>query len=280
MIIAHFKNTPIANAPEAVSEVINKYTEHKSYVLGYSYSGVGLKADTDIVHQHNLNNFNFKNKVIQYHSEPFRVDLNVNIRKMVIAQYHATLPEYKNCLIVRNPIDLYNPVFFPKYNNKKIRIGYSPSTLVPQSIWADKGYHETIPILNEIKEIFKDKIEIDLITNVPLPECLRRKSMCNIFIDEVKTDSYHRSGLEGLGMGIATICSVSADVEKVFLKSAQADKNPFINVYHQNLKNKLIELINSGLDNLMEIGYNNRLWMEKYWHPSTIANEYIKIYEQ
>lgn len=280
MIIAHFKNTPIANAPEAVSDVINKYTDHTSYVFGYSYPGVMLKNDTDIVHQHNLNNFNFKNKVIQYHSEPFRVDLDVNIRKMVIAQYHATLPEYKNCIIVRNPIDLYNPVFFPKYNNKKIRIGYSPSTIAPQSIWADKGYYETIPILNEIKSIFRDKVEIELITNVSLPECLKRKSMCNIFIDEVKTDSYHRSGLEGLGMGIATICSVSDDVEKIFLKSAKADKNPFINVYHQDLKNKLIELINSGLDNLLEIGYNNRLWMERHWHPSTIANEYIKIYEQ
>ena len=37
MIIAHFKQTPIANAPEAVSDVINKYTDHNSYVVGYGY---------------------------------------------------------------------------------------------------------------------------------------------------------------------------------------------------------------------------------------------------
>ena len=168
---------------------------------------------------------------------------------MVIAQYHATLPEYKDCIIVRNPISLYDPIYFPKYNNKKIRIGYSPSTLIKKSIWADKGYVETIPILEEIKDIFKNKIEIDVIIDVPLDECLRRKSMCNIFIDEVKTDSYHRSGLESLGMGIATICSVSNKVERVFLKSAKATQNPFINVYHKDLKNKLIELIDSGLNN-------------------------------
>jgi len=135
-------------------------------------------------------------------------------------------------------------------------------------------------VLDSIKKIFGDLVEIDIIINTSLDECLYRKSLCNIFIDEVKTDSYHRSGLEGLGMGIATICSVSSDVEKIFLKSANADTNPFINVYHQELKNKLIEIINSGLDNLLEIGYNNRIWMERHWHPSTIANEYIKIYEQ
>jgi hypothetical protein len=137
-----------------------------------------------------------------------------------------------------------------------------------------------MPILEEIKNIFKDKVDIDVIINVPLDECLERKSMCNIFIDEVKTDSYHRSGLESLGMGITTICSMSNKVEKVFLKSAKATKNPFINVYHQDLKAKLIELINSGLNNLLEIGYNNRVWMENHWHPSVIANEYVEIYKK
>ena len=43
---------------------------------------------------------------------------------------------------------------------------------------------------------------------------------------------------------------------------------------------KLIDLIESGLDNLMEIGYNNRVWMEKYWHPKTIADEYVSIYNE
>lgn len=280
MVIAHYKNTAIANAPEAISDVVNKYTEHRSYVFGYSYKGSSLEKNTNIVHQHNKNNFNFNNKIIQYHSEPFRVDLNVSIPKLVISQYHATLPEYKGCIIVRNPINLYEPIYFPKYNNKKIRIGYSPSTLIPKSIWGDKGYHETIPILEEIKSIFKGKVEVDIIIDVPLSECLERKSMCNIFIDEVKTDSYHRSGLESLGMGITTICSMSSEVERVFLKSAKSDKNPFINVYHQDLKAKLIELIDAGLNNLLENGYNNRVWMENHWHPSVIANEYLQIYKK
>jgi|694.fasta_scaffold128945_3 hypothetical protein len=281
MIIAHFKETPIAHAPEAISDVINKYTDHKSYVFGYGYPNKKLIPKTDILHLHNKDrNYNFNKKVIQYHSEPFRVTLDVKTKKLVIAQYHATLPEYNNCTVVRNPIDIYDVKFLPKYQNKKIRIGYSPSTVRPLSIWADKGYTETYPILQKIKSKYGNSVEIDIIVNVSLDECLKRKSLCNIFIDEVKTISYHRSGLESLSMGIPTICSIGPSVEKLLLNSSGAPNSPFINVNHNQLEKKLIELINLGVGNLLEIGYNNRLWMEKYWSPDTIANEYIEIYKK
>jgi hypothetical protein len=81
-------------------------------------------------------------------------------------------------------------------------------------------------------------------------------------------------------MGIPTICSIGPSVEKLLLNSSGAPNSPFINVNHNQLEKKLIELINLGVGNLLEIGYNNRLWMEKYWSPDTIANEYIEIYKK
>lgn len=279
MIIGHYKKTPIAQAPEAISQVINKYTNHYSYVTGYSYPVGKIIPKTDLIHQHNVDTVNHSKKIIQYHSEPFRVDLSTKITKLVIAQYHATLPEYQDCLIVRNPIDIYDEKFFPQYQQDKIRIGYSPSTKKPQSAWADKGYTETTTILNEIKAIYKDKVDIDIITDVNLEECLKRKSLSNIFIDEVKTPSYHRSGLEALAMGITTICSVGKDVEKLLLSSSGSQKMPFKNVYLAELKNFLIKLIAVGLDSILEDGYQSRLWMEKFWNPRVISQEYIYIYE-
>lgn len=279
MIIAQYKPTAIANAPEAISDVINKYTNHHSYVFGYSYPKKNMAPETNIVHQHNRLVDTDKKTVIQFHSEPFRVALDATCPKLVVGQYHATLLEYSNCTIVRNPIDLYGGVFFPQYQQDVVRIGYSPSTLRPGSEWADKGYVETVPILKEIKEIYKDKVEIDIIIGTPLVDCLKRKSLCNIFIDEVKTTSYHRSGLESMAMGSATICSVGSQVERILLNSSGADRNPFINVYHHDLKNKLIELIESGLNSVLEIGYDSRVWMEKYWDPMVIANEYVNIYK-
>jgi hypothetical protein len=280
MLIGHYKETNIASAPEAINEIINKYTDSTSYVFGYGYKGKYILPKTDLIHQHNRNTITHDNKIIQYHSEPFRVDLTSNIQKLVIAQYHATLKEYSDCTIVRNPIDLYNELFIPKYQDKIIRIGYSPSNTTTLSDWGDKGFFETEPILKSIKNKFGDYVEIDIITNAPLKECLYRKSLCNIFIDEVKTTSYHRSGLESLAMGIATICSVGNEVETVLLKSSGAPNNPFINVFHDSLEEKLTELIYSGLENILKIGFDSRVWMQKFWDPKIIAEEYISIYKK
>lgn len=278
MVIGHFKRTPIAYAPEAVANVINKYTEHRAYVFGIPPFG-GIQPNTTIYHQHNIDAVPYHPKLIQYHSEPFRVDLNVNIPQLVIAQYQATLPEYKNCIIVRNPVDLFELKFLPKYNCDKIRIGYSPSTVNKTSEWADKGYVETIPILKKLKREYKDLIDIDVIINTPFEECLYRKSLCNVFIDEVKTASYHRSGLESLAMGQLTICSVSPEVEVVMLEASGANALPFVNVHHTYLYETLVGIIEQGMDSILARGFASRRWMEKYWSPSTIAEEYVQIYE-
>jgi hypothetical protein len=279
MLIAHYKRTPIAWAPEAICDVINKYTEHYAYMVGYSYPKSKIFPNTDCVHQHNVDEVSHPNKVIQFHSEPFRVDLNTKAKKLVIAQYHATLPEYKDCTLVRNPIDIYHTAYFPLYVQDKIRIGYSPSTINPQTKWADKGYKVTIPILEEIKDIYRGIVEVDIITGVSLTECLKRKSRVNIFIDEVVTSSYHRSGLESLEMGIVTICYLDKSVENILLKASGANDIPFINTNSIQLKSCLIALIEGGIEEILNVGYKNRIWMEKYWNPNDLAEEYINIYK-
>jgi hypothetical protein len=279
MIIAHFKNTPIAWAPEAVCKVINKYTDHYSFVFGFQ-STRKITADTDLVHHHNkVGPLHTNSNIIQYHSEPFRTAWNVPMRRLVIAQWPALFDEFSTCKLVRNPIDLFSDEFIPKYFEDKIRIGYSPSINNQNSMWHDKGFSETVAILNYISGKYKDKVEIDIIFGVSLSECLQRKSICNIFIDEVVTDSYHRSGLESLAMGIATICSVGENIEKIMLNCSGAKTIPFINVRMCELSACLAKLIEMGLPSLLEIGINARVWMERYWHPETIANEYITYYD-
>lgn len=264
-------------APESVVSVINKYTDHHAYVFGYQYGNV-MKRKADVLHSHNRDLIDFSKKIIQYHSEPFRVDLRTKIQKCVIAQYHATLPEYANIPLVRNPIDFYEDVYLPKYIDNVVRIGYSPSNTKVLSKWADKGYKETKPIIEAIKRKFKDKVEIDIITNVPLEECLERKSRCNIFIDEVKTKSYHRSSLESLSMGITTVCSIGDDVQQL-LKDNYDCEVPVINYNLNNLEEGLEYLVELGPQKLNEMGQSNRVWAENNWDPKTIANEYIKLYE-
>ena len=280
--IAHYKKTNIAQAPDELSNCINKYsTKYTSRVHGYGHSR-SLPRDSAIYHLHNLDINTFgRPKVLQYHSEPHMVSLKpVGVsKKLVISQYHATLPEFSNCDIVRNVIDFNTTEYEIKRIDKKVRIGYSPSRTTKMGQWHDKGYGQTVNILNKIRSKYPTQVEIDIITGVALPECIRRKSLCNILIDECVTASYHRSGLEGLALGKVTICSFSQKVEQVFLKSSDSHINPFMNVWIDSLEEKLDELIKLGPEWLCVEGAQNRTWMEAYWNPEDIVADYVKIYD-
>jgi hypothetical protein len=280
MIIAHFKSTPVAFAPEAICEVINKYTSHHAYVFGFN-SSRKVMPTTDVVHNHNKLGPRCSGlNLIQYHSEPFRVDWNVSIPKLVIAQWPALFDEYSNSRIVRNPIDLFDEIYLPRFNDKSIVIGYSPSINTRKSLWHDKGYEQTIEILKRIEGRFGKRVSIDVIHGVPLSECLLRKSRCNIFIDEVITESYHRSGLESLGMGVATICSLGGEIEQMLLRASKAETHPFINVRIDQLEDKLIEMVDAGIGHILNLGEMSRNWMINHWHPCVVANEFVYIYEE
>lgn len=280
--VIHYKHTNIAQAPDELSKCINKYSSHySSEVYGYGNSAKPpLTADVYHLHNKDYSIANVK-KVIQYHSEPYMVDLTpANISKqLVISQYHATLPQFSNCEHVRNVIDFLEPAYDLVKCENKIRIGYSPSRTRKLGEWHDKGYDQTVKILNAIKSKYPTLVEIDIILGVPLADCIARKAKCNIIIDECVTASYHRSGLEGLALGKVTICSLSPEVEQVFLKSANSTVNPFVNVWIDRLQNKLIELIELGPDWLYLEGCQNRLWMDSYWHPEDIVLEFTKIYD-
>tara|TARA_Y100000310_G_scaffold343739_1_gene452786 strand:+ start:1975 stop:2844 length:870 start_codon:yes stop_codon:yes gene_type:complete len=282
MLIGHYRRTSIACAPAIYADIFNKYTDAQHYVFGPKDTQKIVKPDTTLVHLHNKYIGNHDKQIIQYHSEPFRVDLSVpdNVIPCVISQYHAILPEYQHCRLVRNPVDIYSDEYVPQYVDDKIRIGYSASTPKASSGWADKGYREMKPLLHRLKRRYKGKIEVDIIVGVPLAECLKRKARCNLFIGEVKTTSYHRTGLESLGMGIATICRIGGKVEDALFKSSGASCNPFINVDLSHLPKKLDELIDRGVDNLLSIGKNSRQWMEEHWCPKTISQEYVTLYSE
>lgn len=280
MRILHIKTTPIANAPDALSDAINKYTEHYS-IVQTPLDKVDGKFDVILFHNKFFSTKGFNKELIMYHSEPFMVDLKVpeHVTKMVIAQYHANLFEFKDCNVVRNIIDFKTDIYNPKEINK-IKIGYSPSNKGSFGAWHNKGYEQTKKILEELKAEYKDKIEYDIITDVPLEECLRRKSECNIIIDEVVTGSYHRSGLEGLALGKLTICNLSPGVQNILMNATGSETIPFYPANIDNLKIRLRNLIeDDGVYTINNIGDENRKWMEQYWSPEKIINEFLKLME-
>ena len=279
--VYHYRATNIASAPLELSKAINKFdNNYHCKLIGYG-STLPFPKQCDILHAHNtLPDSNFSNKkILQYHSEPFQVDLKSKVnQKLVISQYHATLAEFSSCKIVRNVIDFTESQYRPKTIDSVIKIGFSPSRTKKLGQWHDKGYSDTVNILNKIKKIYGPLVEVDIITGVPLDQCIARKSNCNIIIDECVTASYHRSGLEGLALGKMTICSLSPAVEKVLLSSSGATVSPFVNIWKNDLEIELCKIIDAGLDFILHKGIESRNWMNKHWHPQTIVNEFIKIY--
>lgn len=281
-IVYQYRSTNIAAAPSELALAINKFSDkYHCIMVGFNSKNI-IPNSCDILHAHNVlpkRSVSAK-KILQYHSEPFQVDLKSPVsERLVIAQYHATLPEYSSCTVVRNVIDFTSPQYDPKTINDVIRIGFSPSRVQKFGQWHDKGYSETVAVLNKIKKIYGPFVEIDIITGVSLHECINRKSKCNIIIDECVTASYHRSGLEGLALGKLTICSLSPKVEQILLNSSGAKSSPFVNIWINDLEIELCRIIDSGILNILEKGKESRHWMNRFWHPKTIISEFTKIYD-
>ena len=319
MNIVHYKKTPIAFSPEAISECINQYTKHESYVnekfndadiiqyhnkylsikdklsYGIDEKNITAKSSFILYHSfsgivHNYSNIKPRNKLIRHilkflhiNNPSFFIrtkksEYSYNIKQMAISQFQATLPEYKGYKVVRNPINFYNDEYKININNnEKIRIGYSPSNTKKRSKWENKGQNRTNLILHKLNNNISN-IEIDIITNLPLNECIRRKSNCDILIDECVTGSYHRSGLEGLALGKLTICSLDQSVIKILKKCSNSDIIPFENIWIQDLEKELKKIIIKGKSFIHDVGLKNRSWMEKYWNPKDIADEYVNFY--
>ena len=107
---------------------------------------------------------------------------------------------------------------------------------------------------------------------------MKRKNQCNVVIDEVVTESYHKCTLEGLATGKATICSMSEGMEAVLKR--YAPWLPVLNVWAKDLEAYLVNMIESHTD-VLKIGIASRQWMEQYWRPDDIINnDFIPIYEE
>ncbi len=272
------KRSRLADAPDELVKAINRYTQHHADI------DCKAKEGYHILHYNNIY-FPAKHnsKVIQYHSEPSRVTFAKHFgnaptfpkKQLVLSQYHATLPEYSHCELVQNVINFENDTYDLKHQErgtKFFKIGYSPSVTQKVNIYYDKGYEKTKAILESI-----EGIEFDIITGVSLTECIKRKSSCDIIIDECVTGSFHRSGLEGLALGKMTICWLNNETEKM-LKDFTSTEIPFENIHIDNLKEFLIKCCDFPLEEIHKVGEKNRIWMEKNWHPKIIAEKFISIY--
>ena len=289
MKIGFYKETNLAKNPDIWVDAINKYSGHSAELIPFNRNNPSISTKSieacDFIHWNNKFLKKFKNKpgLIHYHSEPFRVDLDYNGYKVVNCSYQSTLDEYKNCNPVRwFPIDIYSDLYRYSEIDDIIRICYSPSTKMKVGRWYNKGYPETIKILNDILDKYKNNVVINVCFNLPIEEMIDIKRNSNIVIDECVTGLCHMSGFEGLALGKMTICHVDDSVAGDPLrKITGSDEIPFENVKIENLYDYLDMMVSKGnIGKIISKGKKNRKWIEKYWNIHDVVDEMITHYEK
>ena len=211
-----------------------------------------------------------------YHSQPDHVYRKLEADGWpwaVMGQYQPRL--YPGCRIVPNLLPLQSPHFQPRTKAPGIRIAYSPSNTTSTG-WDDKGYEKTVAVLKRV--VGQDGIgcEADIITHVCHEECLARKAVAHIVIDECATGSYHRSSLEGLALGYVVVNGCDDRCIGNIGTMTGGCGHPFILSSLDALEDCLADLIEDGRYKLAAAGMSNRRWAECAWNPAELINRNIK----
>lgn len=143
-----------------------------------------------------------------------------------------------------------------------IRVGHAPTNRLA------KGSGQIIEAIQILKR--ETNIELDLIENVSYEESLRRKALCDIFVDQIGDLGYGLNSVESLAMGIPTCSCLVQGFED------QYPDHPFIVVDARSIVVKLRDLI---FDKELRESYGSRgrTWIKKY-HDSKAVIRRIHEY--
>ncbi len=298
MRICHLSQTPIAGAPWAWSESFKEAGYDSFCVAGQIYGDgrvmpadegwppaereIRMICESDLIFCHQGKPYRMpwyprdKPTVAIYHSQPTPGHTDRMAERhgwpwAAVGQWEERL--YPGCKFVPNLVPLKHPWFQPgEKPTDRVRIVYSPSNKNLPG-WDDKGYEETFRILQDIKG---PGVEVDIITGVPLEECLRRKSTAHICIDECVTGAYHRSSLEGLALGCVVVNACDSRCYWLIRQMA-GGAVPAFNIQRiDDLQRWLCQRITEPPGALAILGAARLVWMEDNWQPSTLITRNFK----
>ena len=266
-----------------------------------------LTEEADVLHLHNYINLattefspinfsdywqNGKAMVRQFHSTDQLISRmsgetpeeiqSCPIPKLVISQYperfYPTAKLVPNIVFDNNQNNIYE-----KRDDKKIRICYSPSNFRPSrsTRWDTKGYPETIKLLKRIKKRAKQQgtpVDIDIIEQVSHAECLRRKALADIAIDDLVTGSYHMSTLESLIQGSTVLTFTDQRVLRAAEEVCGKTNFPALNVRLEEAEQVITDLIKQP-ELIRQIGKESRQWMLDHWSRQKMARVFLHHYK-
>ncbi len=132
-------------------------------------------------------------------------------------------------------------------------------------------------IIRKVRELEREfPVELVLIEGVSHREALAAKMSCDISIDQVGDMGgvgYGVNSLETLSMQIATCTQMRPDLE------AFMPDHPFVNVNEENLREKLIELVENR-DLREEKGREGRQWVVHHHDAASVVQNLYGLYRE
>lgn len=154
------------------------------------------------------------------------------------------------------PFDVQKFKPLPYRDDEILRIGHAPTNR------AAKGSDVIIPVIKELEQNYP--VKLILIENLSYQEALKLKAKCHIFIDQIGDLGYGINSLESLAMGIPTCSCLAPGFDE------QYPDHPFIVIDEQNLRSRLISLIQNKELRIKKTK-EGREWVKKYNDPIQIV---------
>ena len=165
------------------------------------------------------------------------------------------------------PIDTAQII--PKKNqNKKIRIAHATRSR------KNKGTDFILEVVKKLEK--KYPAEMVLMENIPHPECMLKKSNCDIYIDQIADKGgwgYGMSSVESLAQGLA-VCTYLNQKYLDFIPD-----HPFVNINYTNLEYELIKLIEDD-DLRHSYAQKGRKWVVKMHGLDSVMDVLYKYYAE
>ncbi|MBC8203930.1 glycosyltransferase [bacterium] len=161
--------------------------------------------------------------------------------------------------------DLVKPI--PR-DNEIVKIAHAARSRL------NKGTDRIIQAVENVSK--KLPLEFILMENKPHPECMRIKSACDIYIDQIADKGgwgYGMSSVESLALGSVVCTHMNPKCEN-FLPD-----HPFVNVDENNLEDKLIKLIEDK-DFREETVKKGREWVVKRHDIKSVMDALYNYYEE
>lgn len=152
--------------------------------------------------------------------------------------------------------------------NETLLIGHSPSDM------SKKGTKYLIEAVSELQRR-GIKVDIDIMTNIPHEEVMKRKAECSIFFDQAVVGSYGNSAVEAMSMGIPVMTYLPE--KSIRQSNGKLVNSPVINCGSstEGMIGAILEVLKTDLS---ELSIKTKEWVDNHHSYETTGEMWGNIY--